>query len=160
MRTPIIAGNWKLNHNSKEAVQLVTLLKRELSMVKDVEIVVCPVFTSLTVVADILIESNIKLGAQNVYWEDSGAFTGEVSAPMLKDLGVEYVIIGHSERRQFFGETNETVNKRIKAALKSQLIPIVCVGENLNERESGKTFDCRSCRRSEIRSPHCAGMAD
>jgi triosephosphate isomerase len=95
----------------------------------------------LPVVHDVLLESNIGLGAQNVFWEDSGAFTGEISAPILKDIGVQYVIIGHSERRQYFGETDETVNKRIKAALKHDLTPIVCVGEVLKERESNKTFD-------------------
>ena len=141
MRKAIIAGNWKLNNTSREAAELVTLLKRNLSEVTDVDIVVCPVFTALSVVADILIESNIRLGAQNVYWEDSGAFTGEISAPLLKDIGVEYVIIGHSERRQYFGETNQTVNKKIRAALNHGLVPIVCVGESLKERESNKTFD-------------------
>lgn len=141
MRKPIIAGNWKLNNTSKEAVELVTLLKRELSDIKDVDIVVCPVFTVLAEVSDTLYETNIEVGAQNLYWEDSGAFTGEISAPMIKDAGAAYVIIGHSERRQYFGETNETVNKKIKAALKHGLIPIVCVGEVLAEREANKTFD-------------------
>lgn len=141
MRKIIIAGNWKLNKTSLEAIDLVNGLKRELVDVTAVDIVVCPPFTALTEVHDVLTESNIELGAQNIYWEDSGAFTGEVSAPMLKDIGVKYVIVGHSERRQFFGETNETVNKRIKAALKHKLVPIVCVGENLQERESNKTFD-------------------
>jgi len=141
MRKPIIAGNWKLNKTSQEAVELVTLLKRELSDVKEVDIVVCPPFTALTEVSDVLAETNIDLGAQNVYWEDEGAFTGEISAPMIKSAGAKYVIIGHSERRQFFGETNDTVNQRLKAALAHQLIPIVCVGENLQEREADKTFD-------------------
>lgn len=141
MRKIIIAGNWKLNKTLFEAIDLVNGLKRELVDVSAVDIVVCPVFTALSEVVDTLTDTNIQVGAQNLYWEDSGAFTGEVSAPLLKDLGVKYVIIGHSERRQFFGETNETVNKRIKAALKHKLIPIVCVGENLQERESNKTFD-------------------
>ena len=141
MRKPIIAGNWKLYKTSKEAIELVTLLKRDLCDVDTVDIVVCPVFTALSDVSDTLTESNIRVGAQNLYWEDAGAFTGEVSAPLLKELGVEYVIIGHSERRQFFGETNETVNKKMKAALRHQLIPIVCVGEVLKEREENKTFD-------------------
>ena len=138
MRKPIIAGNWKLNKTTAEAVELVTALKRDLSDVADVDIVVCPVATSLTVVTDVLMESNIGVGAQNMHWEDSGAFTGELSAPLIKDLGVKYVIIGHSERRQYFGETNETVNKKIKAALNHGLTPFVCVGEVLEERESGK----------------------
>jgi len=141
MRKLIIAGNWKLNNSEKEAIELVTALRKDLIDVNAVDIVVCPVFTVLPVVGDILLDSNIGLGAQNVYWEDSGAFTGEISAPLLKDIGVEYVIIGHSERRQYFGETDETVNKRIKAALKHGLIPIVCVGEVLEEREADKTFD-------------------
>ncbi len=141
MRKIIIAGNWKLNKTSLEAIDLVNSLKRELADVTTVDVVVCPPFTALTEVSDILTEANIDLGAQNLYWEDSGAFTGEVSAPMLKAIGCKYVIIGHSERRQLFGETNETVNKRIKAALRHALIPIVCVGENLQEREANKTFD-------------------
>jgi len=141
MRKPIIAGNWKLNNTEKEAVELVTALRNDLADVDAVDIVVCPVFTALPVVQDILLESNIGLGAQNVYWEDSGAFTGEISAPLLKAAGVQYVIIGHSERRQYFGETDETVNKRIKAALAHGLTPIVCVGEVLQEREDNKTFE-------------------
>ena len=150
MRRPVIAGNWKLNNAEREAVELVTALKTNLSDVDTVDIVVCPVFTVLAVVHDVLLESNIALGAQNVYWEDAGAFTGEVSAPLLKEIGVEYVIIGHSERRQYFGETNQTVNKKIRAALRHGLVPIVCVGEVLEEREANKTFDvirrqCEEC---------------
>jgi triosephosphate isomerase (TIM) len=141
MRKPIIAGNWKMHNKIKEAVELVNGLKRELSSVEAVDIVVCPVFTSLSDVHELLMESNIALGAQDLYWEEKGAFTGEVSADMLKDAGCEYVIIGHSERRQFFHETNETVNKKVKAALLSGLKPIVCVGEMLEEREKGMTFD-------------------
>lgn len=141
MRKPIIAGNWKLNNTIQEAVDLVTMLKRDLTDVTQADVVVCPVFPALVPVADILLESNIGLGAQDVYWEETGAFTGEVSATMLKDAGVQYVIIGHSERRQFFGETNETVNKKIKATLAQGLTPIVCVGEVLQEREDGKTMD-------------------
>ncbi len=105
------------------------------------EVVVCVPFTDLAAVKKLLRGSNIKLGAQNVHWAESGAFTGEVSADMLKELRVEYVVIGHSERRQYFGETNETVNLRVKAALSRKLKPIVCVGETLEERESGKTED-------------------
>ena len=141
IRKIIIAGNWKMNKTTIEAIDLVNLLKRSLYDVSEVEIVVCPPFTSLSDINDILTDSNIKLGAQNLHWEDSGAFTGEVSGSMLKAIGVDYVIIGHSERRQYFGETDETVNRRIKAALKHQLTPIVCIGEILPEREQGKTFD-------------------
>lgn len=141
MRKIIIAGNWKMYKTSFEAVELVTELKRTLGDMNDVDVVVCTPFTALSEVKDILNDCSIGLGAQNIYWEDFGAFTGEVSAPMIKAIGVEYVIIGHSERRQFFGETDATVNKKIKAALKHALIPIVCIGEVLGERESGKTFD-------------------
>ncbi len=141
MRKPIIAGNWKLNNTEREAVELVTALRTNLADVDTVDIIVCPVFTVLGVVHDVLLESNIALGAQNVYWEDSGAFTGEVSAPLLKEIGVQYVIIGHSERRQYFGETNQTVNKKIRAALNHDLTPIVCVGEILQEREADKTCE-------------------
>jgi triosephosphate isomerase len=141
MRRKIIAGNWKMFKTPEEAAQLIVGLKRELTDYSAVEIVICPPFVDLAEAADMLVSHNIKLGAQNMFWENEGAFTGEVSGPMLKAVGVEYVIIGHSERRQFFHETNETVNKRLKAALKNGLLPIVCVGENLAERESGKTFD-------------------
>ena len=140
MRKIIIAGNWKMNKTSFEAVELSNSLKRELCDVASIDIVVCPPFTALTEVNDVLLETNISLGAQNLYWEDSGAFTGEVSAAMIKSAGASFVIIGHSERRQFFYETNETVRKKIAAALKHNLTPIVCVGENLKEREENKTF--------------------
>jgi len=149
MRKPIIAGNWKLNKTPHEAIILANELKREIIEVEGVDTVLCPPFTALADVADALIDTNIALGAQNIFWEDSGAFTGEISGPMLKDLGVMYVIIGHSERRQYFHETNETVNKRLRAALKHGLIPIVCVGENLSQRESNKTFD--------VIKDHCEG---
>src|ERR1700753_1314103 len=149
MRKPIIAGNWKLNKTPREALLLVDELKRELEAVSGGAMVVFPPFVDLTDVADALVDHDIALGAQNLFWEDSGAFTGEISGPMLKDLGVTYVIIGHSERRQYFHETNETVNKRLRAALKHGLCPIVCVGENLAQRESNQTFD--------IIKDHCEG---
>ena len=139
MRTPIIAGNWKLNKTVSEAVSLTTTLKRLVGGCADVEIVVAPPFTALASVSSAIADSNIRLAAQDVYWEDSGAFTGEVSAPMLKDVGCDYVIIGHSERRQYFGETNESVNRKVKAALAHDLKPIICVGEQLEERETGQT---------------------
>ena len=141
MRRVIIAGNWKMHKTVIESIELVNLLKRSVVDINDVEIVVCPPFTSLSDVREIIMDTNIKLGAQDCYWEKEGAFTGEVSCSMLKSAGCEYVIIGHSERRQFFGETNETVNKKAKAALKEGLKPIVCVGEKLADRQSGKTFD-------------------
>ena len=139
MRTPIIAGNWKLNKTISEAVALITALKASVADVNDVEIIVAPPFTALAAVSDAIAGSNIRLSAQDVYSEDSGAFTGEVSAPMLKDVGCDYVIIGHSERRQYFGETNESVNQKVKAALAHDLKPIICVGELLEERETGRT---------------------
>ena len=139
MRTPIIVGNWKLNKTLHEAVGLVNSLQPLVAQVADVEIVVAPVFTGLSVVAQALAGGNIRLAAQDVFWEDSGAFTGEVSPEMLKDVGCDYVIIGHSERRQYFGETNENVNRKAKAAHAHGLIPIICVGESLEEREAGRT---------------------
>lgn len=138
-RKVIIAGNWKMNETSQEAKALVGALKPLVAGIDACDIVVCPPFTSIAAAAEAAQGSNIKIGAQNVHWAESGAFTGEISAAMLKELGVEYVIIGHSERRQYFGETDETVNKRLKAALAAGLKPIVCIGEMLNERESGKT---------------------
>jgi triosephosphate isomerase (TIM) len=142
MRKPIIAGNWKMYKTIKEAIELANGIKRELFKLDfaAVDVVLCPAFTVLSEVAEVLTETDIGLGGQDLYWQNEGAFTGEVSAAMLKDAGCQYVIIGHSERRQFFGETNETVNKKIKAALNNSLIPIICVGENLQERESNNTF--------------------
>ncbi|MBP5307930.1 MAG: triose-phosphate isomerase [Clostridia bacterium] len=140
MRKPIIAGNWKMNKTAAEAKELVNALK---PLVKDAacDVVVCVPFTDIYAVAEAVKGSNIHLGAQNVHFADHGAFTGEISADMLLEAGVEYVIIGHSERRQYFGETDETVNKRTLAALAKGLKPIVCVGESLEERETGKTED-------------------
>ena len=139
MRKPVIAGNWKMNKTVAEAVALASELKATIGNITDVQAVICPVFTAIKSVADIVKGTNIAVGAQDMHWETSGAFTGEVSAEMLKEAGATYVIIGHSERRQFFGETNETVNKKVKKALAVGLIPIVCVGEMLNDRETGKT---------------------
>ena len=139
-RRPVIAGNWKLNKTIKESIELVTLLKRMNLENLGVDVVVCPPYTALSSVSEILIGSEIKLGAQDIYWEEKGAFTGEVSASLIKDAGAGFVIIGHSERRQFFHETHDTVNKKTKAALAADLVPIVCVGETLKEREAGKTF--------------------
>jgi triosephosphate isomerase len=141
MRKTIIAGNWKLYKTIAEAIELANGLKRELFSLEDsVDIVICPAFTALSETAEVIAESNIQLGAQDVYWQEEGAFTGEVSCKMIKDAGCNFVIIGHSERRQYFGETNETVNHKLKAALKSGLTPIICVGESLAEREKGLTF--------------------
>ena len=140
-RKVIVAGNWKMNKTAAEGVALVNALK---PLVADVcsccaEIVVCPTFTTLSAVVEACKGSNVKVGAQNVHWAESGAFTGEISAAMLKEAGVEYVILGHSERRQYFGETDATVNSRLKAAIAAGLKPIVCIGETLEEREGNKT---------------------
>ncbi len=137
-RRPIIAGNWKMNNTKAETTELLTALK---PLVADAaaEVVVCVPYTAIDTAASIIKGSNIKLGAENVHWAEKGAFTGEISAKMLVELGVEYVIIGHSERRQYFGETDQTVNMRVKAALAAGLKPIICVGESLEEREAGKT---------------------
>ncbi len=139
MRTPIVVANWKLNKTVGEAVRFAAALRDTVSDVGGVEIVVAPAFTALSSVSSALGESNIHLAAQDVFWEDNGAFTGEVSPTMLKDVGCEYVIIGHSERRQYFGETNDSVNKKVKAALSNDLKPILCVGESLEDREEGRT---------------------
>ena len=139
-RKIFIAGNWKMNKTAAETAELASALKASLAQFAGkCEIAVCPTFTSLATAVEILKGSNVKVGAQNIHWADNGAYTGEISGAMLKEIGVEYVIIGHSERRQYFGETDETVNQRIKAALKYGLKPIVCIGETLNERESGVT---------------------
>ena len=138
-RKPVIAGNWKMFNTTSEAATLVNELIPVVARFSDREIVVCPPFTALAAVKPILSETGIKLGAQNVHWEDKGAFTGEISPAMLKDAGCDYVILGHSERRQFFAETDENVNRKLKAVLKAGLIPIVCVGESLSEREAGIT---------------------
>ena len=138
MRTPIIAGNWKMNMTPAEAERLVVEL---IPLVKDAacEVVVCPPYVDLALVGKLLVGTNIKLGAQNIHWAPKGAFTGEISADMLLAMGVSHAIVGHSERRQYFGETDETVNKRAKAALDANITPIICVGETLEQREGGMT---------------------
>ena len=140
-RKVVIAGNWKMNKTASEGKALVEALKETTKGIcpNCADIIVCPPFTTLVSVIEAAKGSNIKVGAQNIHWADNGAFTGEIAGSMLKELGVEYVIIGHSERRQYFGETDETVNLRLKAALKNDLKPIVCIGELLEERESGAT---------------------
>lgn len=137
-RKPIIAGNWKMHKTVPEAVAFAQGIKK-LAAGPDVEVVVCPPFTALVPVVKALDDTGIATGAQDVYWRDKGAFTGEISPLMLKDTGCRYVIIGHSERRQFFGETDEKVNLKVKAVLSHGLIPIMCVGETLAEREAGVT---------------------
>jgi triosephosphate isomerase len=141
-RRIFIAGNWKMNKTVAEALTLVRDLRGLVSMVRDrVEIAVAPPFTAVHPVGRALDGSNIGLAGQNCHWEASGAFTGEVSAGMLKEAGCQYVIVGHSERRQYFGETDETANKRVQAVVKAGMKPILCVGETLPEREAGKTLE-------------------
>jgi triosephosphate isomerase len=139
-RKPLMAGNWKMNKTNNEAVELIRSLAAIVNSNVS-EALVCPPFSSLQAVSEVIKNegSSIKLGAQNMHWEDSGAYTGEISPDMLKALNVDYVIIGHSERRQYFCETDETVNKKVKAALAKNLTPIIAVGETLEEREQGKT---------------------
>jgi triosephosphate isomerase (TIM) len=159
LRKPIIAGNWKMYKTVVESVSTVIDLKAHVSGISDREIVICPVFTSLKSVCDALVNSNIKVGAQNIFWEEKGAFTGEISGPMIKDAGCSHVIIGHSERRQYFHETNETVGKKILAALKAGLTPIICVGETLAERESGNAFTVNEKQIKESLAPLSAEQA-
>ena len=139
MRRTIIAGNWKMNKTVNESISLVKELKKLVKGVGDREIIVCPPFTSLSAVGAEIKGSNIKLGAQDMYFENKGAFTGEISPLMLKEVGVEYVIVGHSERRQVIGESDSLINKKIKSALENNLKAIFCIGETLEEREAGKT---------------------
>ena len=140
MRIPLIAGNWKMFKTVKEAVVFVKELRPLLKDVVDVEIVVAPPFTALHAVAEAARSTNIGVSAQDVYWEREGAFTGEISAAMLQEAGAEYTIIGHSERRRLFGDTDDAVNRKTKAALAGGLVPIVCIGETLEEREGQKTL--------------------
>ena len=138
VRKAVIAGNWKMNMTPAEAEQLVAEL---IPLVKDAacDVVICPPYIDLAVVGKLLVGTNIKLGAQSIHWAPKGAFTGEISADMLLSVGVSHAIVGHSERRQYFGETDETVNKRAKAALEANITPIICVGETLEQREGGVT---------------------
>ncbi|MCD6134982.1 MAG: triose-phosphate isomerase [Candidatus Omnitrophica bacterium] len=140
-RKPFIAGNWKMHKSIKEAAELANEIKRRFYDFDRAEIVLAPPFTALAAVADIIASTPVKLAAQNMFWEKEGAFTGEVSPLMLKDAGCSYVILGHSERRAYFCESDENVNKKIKAALREGILPIVCVGERLEEREAGKTIE-------------------
>jgi triosephosphate isomerase len=140
MRRKFIAGNWKMNTNLEETRDLLQSLLRQNAGINKTDVMVAPPFVNLRAARDLLKDSSFKLGAQNLYWEEKGAFTGEVSALMLKDCGCEYVIIGHSERRQYFKETDQDVNRKVNASVKHQLKPVVCVGEILEEREQGKTL--------------------
>jgi len=140
-RRPFVAGNWKLHHTIAESVALVRKLKGALAGAHTAQVGVAPVATSLAAVAEVLEGSGISLLAQNMHWEDRGAFTGELSAPLLKDAGVNHVILGHSERRHVFGETDADIQKKLAAALAHGLVPILCIGEQLADREAGRTLD-------------------
>ena len=139
-RKPLIAGNWKMFKTSGEAAATAKEIVRLVSDVKNTDVLISPSFTSISLVREIIRESSVLLAAQNLHWEKEGAFTGEISPPMLVSAGCTHVIIGHSERRAYFGETDETVNKKINAAISNKLIPIFCVGESDEERELNKTF--------------------
>lgn len=142
MRRPIVIANWKMNKTIPEALQFVAELRKRLKEVdtEGVDVVLAPPFTALKAVSDAIGVDSISLAAQNLFWEEKGAYTGEISPAMLADAGCRYVIIGHSERRQYFGETDEGVNKKIGSALYFNLTPVFCVGETLQQREEGKTF--------------------
>ena len=139
MRKVIIAGNWKMNKNNEEAAELARGIVELVGGVTDVDVAVCPTFTSIAAVSEVVKGTSVALGAQNMHWEESGAYTGEISANMLLTLGCGYVILGHSERRAYFGETDEIVARKAKAAIASGLTPIVCVGETKDQREEGVT---------------------
>ena len=139
-RRPLIAGNWKMFKTCSEAVEAAGQLVKLVAMTSDVDVMIAPQFTALAPVSDVVRGSRVSLGAQNLFWETEGAYTGEISSVMLVSVGCKYVIIGHSERRQYFDETDETVNKKIKAAIKNDLVPVLCVGESEKERESKETF--------------------
>jgi len=138
-RTPFIAGNWKMHKTGREAVETVTALLPLVAPAEGVDIVVCPPFTALADVGRVLAGSRVELGAQDMHWEAQGAYTGAVSGPMLWDLGCTYVIVGHSERRRHFRETDDDVGRKVAAAFAQELVPILCVGETLEERDAGRT---------------------
>ncbi len=141
LRRPLVVGNWKMNNTIAESIKLVTALKNLLVDSPHIDVAVAPPFTALYSVSVALSDTNMSLAAQNMYWEEEGAFTGEVSGNFLKDVGCEFVILGHSERRNLFGETDKMVSQKLQAALKADLVPIVCVGENLAQREKGATLE-------------------
>ncbi|MEF9959495.1 MAG: triose-phosphate isomerase [Niameybacter sp.] len=140
MRKKIVAGNWKMNMTPATAVELINSLKNEINT-NEVDVVVCPPYVCLPAVLEAVKDTNIAVGAQNMHFEENGAYTGEIAPSMLVELGVKYVVIGHSERRQYFAETDETVNKKTLKAIEHNLVPVVCVGESLEEREQGVTID-------------------
>ncbi len=140
MRKKIIAGNWKMNKTTKESIELVNLLKDKVNS-EEVDVVFCVPAINLLTVKEALKGTNIEVGAQNIHFETAGAYTGEISAPMLQEAGIKYVVLGHSERRQYFAETDEDVNKKVHTAIKHDIVPIVCVGESLEQREQNVTME-------------------
>ncbi|MBI4126622.1 MAG: triose-phosphate isomerase [Deltaproteobacteria bacterium] len=141
MRRKLLVANWKMNFTMSETLSYVTVLLSELKAAGDADVAIAPPFTTLYSLGVLLAETNYQLAAQNLHWEESGAYTGEVAGSFLKDVGCRYVIVGHSERRQLFGETNVTVQKKVAAALRDGLVPILCVGEKLDEREANRTWE-------------------
>lgn len=141
LRKPFIVGNWKMHSTIEETLKLVTALKNLLVDAQHIEVAVAPPFTALYSASIAMSDTNVKLASQNLFWEDEGAYTGEISGKFLKEVGCQYVIIGHSERRKIFKETDDMVNLKVQAALKNDLIPIICVGEELKEREAGRTME-------------------
>lgn len=139
-RTPLIAGNWKMFKTAGEAAETARRLVALTGGVTHADVMIAPPFTALSAVSAVIADSNIFMGAQNMFWADQGAFTGEISAPMLTDVGCRFVILGHSERRQLFGESDDLIAKKVKAALDADLMPVLCVGETETERETKKTF--------------------
>ncbi len=161
MRKPFMAANWKLNNTVPEALKFIAAFTADLKSATGVDVVIGAPFTALYSMGVALADTEYKLAAQDIYWEDSGAFTGEISGPMLRDVGCDCVIIGHSERRQYFGETDEIVNKKITAALRNGLLPIMCVGETLEQREANKTWDVIETQlRDGLRNIDLKGLDD
>ncbi len=162
LRKPMIAGNWKMYKTVPEALTFVHGIKKKCAGLDSVEVVLCPPYTALVLMAEALCDTGISTAAQNIFWEEKGAFTGEISPAMLKDAGCRYVIIGHSERRQYFSETDENVNRKIKAALSHALVPIMCVGETLYDREAGVTkkvvFNQTAAGLADLEPEQVAGM--
>ena len=140
-RKPLLAANWKMNNTVTESLKFITVFTHELKAVSNVDIVICPPYTALYSTGIALTETDIKLGSQNIYWEDSGAYTGEVSGAFLADVGCEYVIVGHSERRTLFGETDKMISQKLSAVYRHGLLPILCVGENETQKDARKTWD-------------------
>jgi triosephosphate isomerase len=140
-RKPLIAGNWKMHTTVREAQELASAVVRAAAKVTDREVMIAPPYTALAAVGKMLADTGVKLGAQNVHWEDEGAFTGEISAPMLRDVGCTMAIVGHSERRHVFGETDSMINRRLTGAIHSGLIPVLCVGETLKQRDLDQTLE-------------------